>query len=226
MAPNCLWQKILKLNLFYVDYDMGDLWYGGPTLLKKISDKLSNPFWKEVIKTMATITEELHFSNPYFFYNLNIFDNRLFSKNDAELNSSDFSSIWNKKVCQVGDFFNCLKKPPELLTQQQLNIKYGVNLNFLNFHRIKKAIINAANHLNNKIYEQHISDAVSPRLPLIHKLSSVSRKGCRSFYVALKAREWSGLNTSESESKWQAELGTHFSIEFWSEILILSQCSI
>ena len=226
MAPNCLWQKILKLNLLYVDNDMGDIWFGGPTLLRKIANKLSNQFWKEVIKVLAIITEDLHFSNPYFFYNFNIFDNQLFSKNDTELNSADFSSLWNKKVCQVGDFFNCLKSPPELLTQQQLNIKYGVNLNFLNFHRIKKAIIDVANHLNNKIYEHHFSDPVSPRLPLIHKLSSLSRKGCRAFYTALKAREWSGLNTSESESKWQAELGTHFSIEFWNKIWILNKQAI
>ena len=226
MAPNCLWQKILKLNLLYADHEMGDLWYGGPTLLRKISNKLSNPFWKEVLNTMAMITEDLHFSHPYFFYNFNIFDNHLFSKNDTELNSSDFSSLWNKKVCQVGDFFNCYTSPPELLTQQQLNNKYGVNLNFLNFHRIKKAITNAANHLNNKIYEQHISDTVSPRLPLIHKLSSISRKGCKAFYMALKAREWSGLNTSESESKWQVELGTHFSIDFWNKIWILNKQSI
>ena len=65
-APNCLWQKILQLNLLYVDHDIEELWYGGPTLLRKISNKLSNPFWKEVIKTFAIITEDLHFSYPYF----------------------------------------------------------------------------------------------------------------------------------------------------------------
>ena len=111
LATDCLWQKVLKLNLLYVDHDMCDLWYGGPTLLDKIANKLSNLFWKEVIKTFAIITEDLHFSRPYFFYNFNIFDNPLFSKNGAELKSEDFSSLWNKKVCQVGDYFNCLKSP-------------------------------------------------------------------------------------------------------------------
>ena len=226
LATNCLWQKILNLNLLYVDHDMGDLWYGGPTLLRKIANKLSNLFWKEVIETFALLTEDLHFSRPYFFYNFNIFDNPLFSKNGVELNSEDFSSLRNKQLCQVGDYFNCLKSPPELLPLQQLNIKYGVNLNFLNYHRIRKAIINAATWLNHKIYEEQFSDTKLPRLPLIHKLSCLSSKGCRPFYVALKSREWSGISTSESENKWLAELGAHFSLEFWEKIWFLNKQSI
>ena len=165
-------------------------------------------------------------SKPYFFYNFNIFDNPLFSKNDTELKSEDFRSLWNKKVCQVGDYLNCLKSPPELLNRLQLNAKYGVNLNFLNYHRIRKAIINASIDLNHKIYEENYSDTTLPRLPLIHKLSCLSSKGCRPYYVALKAREWSGLSTSESENKWHAELGTHFSVEFWDKIWILNKQSL
>ena len=80
-----------------------------------------------------------------------------------------------------------------------------------NFHRNKKAIINAANHLN---------------IALIHKLSSLSRNGCTAFYMVLKAREWSGLNTSERERKWQEEFGTHFSIDFCNKIWILKKLSI
>ena len=44
--------------------------------------------------------------------------------------------------------------------------------------------------------------------------------------MALKAREWYGLSTSESESKWQAELGAHFSLEFWDKTYILNKQSL
>ena len=76
-------------------------------------------------------------------------------------------------------------------------------------------------NLNHKIYEEHLSDTKMPRLPLIHKLSCVSSKGCRPFYG-----EWYGLSTSESESKWQAELGAHFSLEFWDKTYILNKQSL
>ena len=45
-----IWQKILQLNLLQANYEVKDLWYGGPTLLQKISQKISNTFWKEVLK--------------------------------------------------------------------------------------------------------------------------------------------------------------------------------
>ena len=35
-----------------------------------------------------------------------------------------------------------------------------------------------------------MNDFKNPKLPLIHKLSCLEKKGCRSFYAALKSREW------------------------------------
>ena len=37
MKPNCLWQKLLTLNLLYENLEMKDIWYGGPKLLKYIA---------------------------------------------------------------------------------------------------------------------------------------------------------------------------------------------
>ena len=223
MSPDCLWQKILHLNLLYINHDMGDIWYGGPKLLRLISEKLSNLFWKEIIQTFSFITEDLHFSYPYFFYNYNIFDNPFFSINETELKSTDYLALWNKKICQVGDFFDCSKSPPVLLSLEQTNSKYNLNLNYLNFHRIKIVIKNAAKNLNNKIFDDQFSDTKLPRMPLIHKLSCLEKKGCRTFYLALKAREWSGLSTRDCETKWQTELGTHFSVNFWDKIWKLNK---
>ena len=223
MSPSCLWQKILQLNLLHINYDMGDIWYGGPTLLNIIAEKLTNLFWKEILQTFSLITRDLHFSHPYFFYNLNIFDNQLFSVNGTELNSSDFGTMWRKKICQVGDFFDCVYSPPKLLNLEQLNKKYDLKLNFLNFHRIKTAIINSAKSLNNKIFDINISDTNSPKLPPIHKVSCMASKGCRVFYDIQKAREWTWLGTRNCETKWQEELGTTFSVDFWNLIWKLNK---
>ena len=123
MGPSCLWQKILQANLLYINHDLMDIWFGGPTLLRKVSSKLTNNFWKEIVNTVAKMTEDIHFSHPYFFYNFNVFDNPLFSKNNMELNSSDYESLWNKKICQVGDYFDRTQTPPRLLSLEQTNMK-------------------------------------------------------------------------------------------------------
>ena len=90
---------------------MKDIWYGGPKLFKYIAQKLSNKFWSEIINIFAAISEELQFAKPFYFFNFNIFDNDLFSVNNIELKSSDFQSLWNRNVCQVGDFFDPNKSP-------------------------------------------------------------------------------------------------------------------
>ena len=218
MKPNSLWQKILTLNLLYQNLEMKDVWYGGPNLLKNIAANISNKFWSEVINIFAIISEELHFAKPFYFYNFNIFDNNLFSINGMELRSSDFQSLWRKNICQAGDFFHIKNNHPELLSLEQMNQKFSTNLNFLNFHRIKHVINEAAKKLNFKIFDSEQSDLNSPRLPLIHKISCVQKKGCRIFYEVLKAREWSKYSTVEEENKWHSELGVSLSVTFWDKI--------
>ena len=72
MSPNCFWQKILNLNLLFINHEMKDIWFGGPSMLKNIANKLSNIFWKELFMILALISEEIHFSEPYYFFNSNI----------------------------------------------------------------------------------------------------------------------------------------------------------
>ena len=76
----------------------------------------------------------------------------------------------------------------------------------------------AAEEINNKICDPRLNNLEEPKLPLIHKLSCLERKGCRSFYVALKSREWAKLGTKNDENRWHVELGTIFSIDSWNKI--------
>ena len=218
MDEDCAWQKILKLNLIYENYELSDILYGGPTLLTSISEKLTNVFWKETIKVFALITDEIPFAHPHFFYHLNVFDNQFFSANNVEIPRGDFWMLWQKNITQVGDFFNCEKLPPVLLSLEGLTEKYGIKLDFLSYHRIETCIKQAAKNLNHKIYNENLSDIQCPRLPLLYKLSCLTSKGCGIFYQTLRAREVAGRSTVVSEDKWHSELGTTFSINFWDKI--------
>ena len=178
------------------------------------------------METSLEFSSILHFSHPYFFYNFNIFENAFFSINETVLKKSEFSNLWNKKICQVGDFFDCSMNPPELYLLVQLNRKYKTNLNFLSYHRVKTVIINAAKNLNYKIYDSQLSDLQLPRLPIIHKVSCIQAKGCRAFYLALNARVWYGTSTRDCERKWQEVLETNFSVDFWDKIWKITKSAL
>ena len=225
MQTDCLWQKILQLNLLAVGHELKDIWFGGPSLVKVIAYKLDNLFWREILSIFANIAEEAHFAHPHFFYHLNLFDNPCFSMNNTEIKRDDFSLLWRKKIIQIGDFFDCSQTPPNLYTLVQFNEKYNLKLNFLNYHRIKTCIINAAKDLNYKTYNPNLSDLDYPRLPLIHKLSCLSNKGCGIFYNTLRARDLARQSTAESEQKWHTELGTVLSVDFWDKIWKLNKGS-
>ena len=128
--------------------------------------QFSNVFWRESIEIFAEITNEIQFARPYFFYNFNVFDNSLFSINNTELKSSDFALLWKRKICQAGDFFDCTKNPPELLSLNKLNKKYSLNLNFLNYQRLKEVIKTGIEKSNYEIFGGGSSDLQYPRLPL------------------------------------------------------------
>ena len=152
---------------------MNEVWFGGPTKIKLIANKISNNFWRETLNIFALSIEEMHFAKPYFFFSFNVFDNKFFSINDTELKSSEFFILWGKQICQAGQFFNCDKNPPEILSLVEFNAKYSLKLNFLSYHRIKEAIKKAMHNLNYKIFDEEKSDIKSPTLPIIHKLTFI-----------------------------------------------------
>ena len=213
-----VWRKILQLNLLANNNNMTDIWFGGPSLVENISQKMTNGFWKETLQIFARIMKEMPYSHPYYFYNLNIFNNELFAVNNRELDKNDFPALWDKRIVQVGEFFDMTMTPPILLSQYALNYKFNLNIDFLSYHRIKTSINQGNKNLNFKTHHPDLSDTGSPRLPPLHKLSSLQTKGCGIFYQTLRAREVSQNNTAKYESKWHNELGTIFSVQFWDTI--------
>ena len=218
MTSEGAWQKILQLNLLAINYDMTDIWYGGPTLVEKIGGKVSNKFWSETIQIFAKVMREIPFSYPHFFYNLNIFDNELFAVNNCQLNKNNFPALWSRKIVQVGEFFNMNLNTPSLLTREEFNSKFRLNIDFLTFHRITASISQGNKNLNNKTYHPDLTDTGSPRIPILHKLSCIQVKGCGIFYQTLRAKEIFQRSTLKSENKWHNELATTFSVQFWDNI--------
>ena len=158
-------------------------------MIKIISEKISNSFWKDILLAWNKLTLEIPFAHPHFFFHLNIFENELFSVNGKMLRRSEFAILWRKKLFQVGDFIDEKLVPPKLMTLTELNERHNMNLDFLSYHRIKIGMNMASNELNHKVYNEDLSDISLPRIPLVLKLGCLTNKGSRIFYKTLRMRE-------------------------------------
>ena len=219
LSADCVWQKILQLNLLYEGYELKDIICGGPILMKKVASSLSNLFWKETISAFSKLCESVPSAHPHLFYHLNIFHSKLFSGRGIFIEKQDFPELWSKSAVQVGDFFNCQTSPPALLSLDNLNEKYEVRLNFLRYLRIKTSIEKAAKAVNNNIFDPVKSDTKLPRLPLLFKISCFESKGCSTFFKTLRFKSLPHPSQDQVYIlKWYNETGLTFNRSFWSKI--------
>ena len=226
MNSDCVWQKVLQLNILCAGFEMKDILYGGPELLRSAGRSLENTFWKETILALADLCEETPAAHPLLFFHLNIFNNKLFSSRGVCLDKNDFPDLWHNSIMQAGDYYDCSTSPPTLLSIQDLKEKYDVRLNFLQYLRLRTMLELAAKNINGNIYHKIYSDLQRPRLPLIYKLSSAQKKGCSGFYKTLRASELSKISMASCEEKWHSETGMTFSPDFWDKVWNMSKKSI
>ena len=125
-----VWQDILAQNLRQIGHSIDEIWYGGPSLIKIISEKISNSFWKDILLAWSKLALEIPFAHPHFFFHFNIFENELFSVNGKMLRRSEFAILWRKKLFQVGDYIDEKLIPPKIMTLTELNARYNMNLDF------------------------------------------------------------------------------------------------
>ena len=123
MNSDCVWQKVLQLNILSSGFEIADLLYSGPILLKSVGNALSNIFWKETVLAFARICEATPYAQPHLFFHLNFFENALFSSRGIYLDKRDFPELWRKGVTQVGDLFDCNANPPKMLSLQNMRLQ-------------------------------------------------------------------------------------------------------
>ena len=152
------WHKILQVNLLYHGFEMDDLLYGGPNLLKRIAARLTNQFWKNTLMAFGDLQSETPFHRPDYFFNLNFFENSIFKYGDNCIKKADFGLLWDKGIRQVGDLCNCSLEPPQLYSREDLNRNFNVEIDFLRYKQLKTGIEHGAKRVNNKIDDRHLSD--------------------------------------------------------------------
>ena len=189
------------------NYDLKDLIFGGPILVKQVGMSLSNLFWKETLVAFSKLCEAIPDAHPHMFFHLNIFKSKLFSGGGIFIEKADFPELWSRSLVQVGDFYDCERQPPAILSLTDLNEKYQIRLNFLRYLRIKTCIERAAKAVGN-IFVKTKCDIMLPRLPLLFKIGCLENKGCQTFYLTLRSTEVNKCNLNQKAiDKWHEELG-------------------
>ena len=217
LNTKCVWEKILSLNLLYNGYELSDLWTAGPAMLSEISSKISNEFWKETFQAVGYISTKNQSLFPQNFLNFNIFNNDLFSINGNYLCRKQFNTLWSRKLVLAGDYYDLSLNPPKLLSKQEFNKVHNIEIDFLSYHRITKAMEAAKIVLNQKTFSENLSDYQMPRLPALARLCTLQAKGCQSFYKTLMLEQSLNCNTANSEAKWHQILKTTYSVIFWDK---------
>ena len=60
----------------------------------------------------------------------------IFKRRNTLLNKEDYISLWNKHLFQVRDYIELRGNDLCVLTRNDLNRKYNVNIDFISYHRL------------------------------------------------------------------------------------------
>ena len=203
------WKYILEYNLLTLNVNMNNIFYAGNTYLSKLSEKITNPFWKEVIFSGSELLENSTFSDPNSFLLQPIIENSLFKYNRKNFTKIFFSG---SQCIQVADFMS--ENSIHFCTLDEFNKKTKQNLSYLNFHSVKESIKSGLHKLNMNLGLSNIQ--CRPRQTLLSFLLLKQKIGCQHIYDIFMQKKFYKTSTSEIEAKWHKELNLIHSVETWN----------
>ena len=183
----------------------------GPLFAIRLCARISNPFWKEVLKSwidLCNTSAVESFSNALtqpLWYNSTISKEPLIIRN------------WNDHGIKI--FGDLIKNKYEIMSLPEILNTYGVNnIDFLTMHRIKTAISNC---LNTQILLHDmntIAPLERPYIPFYLRPILKDKKGVRSLNRALNIKENDHVFFN---SKWNIDFESQINIQTWKNAYIL-----
>ena len=202
------WLHILDYELGKINTCHQNILSSGNSSVSKYAAKIKNPFWSEVFLAGAELIEKSYFFQPHNFSLFPIVENSLFKIDNHNITPIFFRGI---KSVQVADLL--CEHNTTFIGRDQFNLRFELNINFLEFESLKRSILAGARKLNFNIHTSTIHP--EPRQPLLISLLSVQKKGCRTFYDCLMSKQFLNTGTGSVENKWHTELGTLLSVHSW-----------
>ena len=194
------WTKIIEQDICF-----NQLLNNGNDFTNIIIDKISNPFWIDVLKTHNHLIKTTKINSIQDFLQLPIF----YNENIKIGGRSIKNKIWiNKGVNFINDI---VSENGDLYTELEIKNIYNINTNFLELQGISRAVKQLSKNTKITLGDTKLQ---KPLIPTYLKIYVKSKKGCKDFYDMLN-------NNQEKPSainKWQYVYNV--SEESWKDIFM------
>ena len=130
-TSNSFWVHILNINLAKTPSNLATIWTWGENKFLHAANIITNPFWKETLKSTAKLINSFTFASPAMIQLVPICNNQLFKINNRTVGETYF----NGKQMQIADFM--ADHTTEFLPLQLFNIRHQLDLDAFTHHKIK-----------------------------------------------------------------------------------------
>ena len=213
LTSQSFWPQILLKSIFKItntNLTICQLMQLGASKLVEISKKLSNPFWKEVLKSSHSISVGMLFCFPQKLIYSPLFYNPLVVRNRV-VKPTDFPEL-----IRVGNNLSNFFYPGtnNLMEYDDFKTRFGIDISQEKFIDVRYTIKRAISKL--KMAHNRLNCANFPDKPILIDVALSINKGCSIYYKLL--RKVINLNNKIflRDSKWHLEIGQQFSIQFWN----------
>ena len=192
------WAQIIDPSVFPQD----KLLLLGPSWHKMFINKVTNPFWKDILLSWNKINENIplktfqDFITVSFWYNPKIGTECLF-----------FPNWYKAGIFCAADIMDSKGILPKITLEE----KYKIQINFLEYHRVKLKVEKLTTNIKNTYCPRPI---IPRQIQCLH-----TTKKCRkSFYCSQLNGSSSWEDYSQIKLKWDKVLKSNISIEDWKGV--------
>ena len=202
------WLKLLTINyskdwFSVLQATVGDINKLYRVGIKWTLDSKLNPFWSTIFKYAEDFSNKQKFKT-----NQDILNSCIWYNNAIGTEKIFFPNWFKKGIYYVGDI---LGENGEFLELQEVNNKYNTNVNFLNFHTIRRILGKFIRQFRNDTDFQF----QRPNVPFHMQIFIQSPKCGRTVYQTLNECDEA---PSECEQKWCHSLHFDHNMNFWKQI--------
>ena len=168
---------------------------------------IKNDFWKDVLKSNMTFIKNINNTADHSLP-CNILRTPIYFNENILMGGKDifFKKFYNKGLYLINDFFT---DEGRFYTNEDLNSIYNINMNFLQYHGIKKSIEAYLKKMKTKNFSSKLHyPIIQSNIQLILK----NKKGSKDIYNVLN------INSSSPTSKVKWNLKYRFNEQTWKNI--------
>ena len=212
LTTDAFWPQLLLENVAKIlqeDVSVSQLLQFATDKLKQIAQKITNPFWKQVLLSATPIIEGALFSFPGKLMHSSLFFNPHVTRSRT-VKYSEFPEL-----VSLGSSLSNFLYPftNKLMSWEDFRLRYNNNISLEKYIDVRYTIKRSLDKLG--ISLEKLSFVQYPERPLLIDIAMSTKKGCNRYYKYLTQKNICLNKIFLREAKWQRELNKNFSLKFW-----------